>query len=620
MFFVDKFVCGIQCYYRDCLKFFAGKMGKGLSSTLFTICFLLLSGVLHAETPVVVNGVLDLRKYSFNDIVYLQGKWKFKPLTDSGLTIGSKEYDISVPGSWDAVTGNTFARGEYSLKILMPKNSPPNMGLYFPEISQAVEVEVNGRLIYSSGSLKTGETDYTIFSMPISIKDEMDIRIGIRNSQFRKGGLVYLPMIGLNKKIRKLREQKIWLEAFWTGILILATIYNFLLFYYDPSRHSALWLGISSFFMVVRGMMTGENTIHFLMPWFPWALDYHIEYICSYLIGGSFLLFAERTFPSNISSIRKSVYVVSVLSGVFSLVSVFLPIKILSQSLIFLQTFLLLCACGGLFIFLFAFYQRRKGSFFFPFLGIIFLAGFCIDFVYYNGGSKFLFNLTQVGMVFFVIFQTVNLARLHSDSFIRVKELSCNLEKEVAKQTEGLKHANDLLMEEVDYRKQVESRLEMLSTTDPLTGAANRLKITPHLEQAYRLFDRYGKSFGLIMMDIDYFKDVNDHYGHSVGDDVLKKIVIIAERSIREVDIFARWGGEEFLIYLPEMDLESSLVLAERLRLAIGESHFPVVGNITASFGVAVPLEGEVMLKDILKRVDDNLYEAKNNGRNCVVG
>jgi diguanylate cyclase (GGDEF)-like protein len=120
------------------------------------------------------------------------------------------------------------------------------------------------------------------------------------------------------------------------------------------------------------------------------------------------------------------------------------------------------------------------------------------------------------------------------------------------------------------------------------------------------------------MLDIDHFKNVNDTYGHDVGDKVIKNIVDIVKKNIRNIDIFVRWGGEEFIILCPETDSLSAATLAQKLRSAIDDASFDKVGNITCSFGVASFKDNES--KDsFIKRSDSALYKAKDEGRNRVV-
>lgn len=158
-------------------------------------------------------------------------------------------------------------------------------------------------------------------------------------------------------------------------------------------------------------------------------------------------------------------------------------------------------------------------------------------------------------------------------------------------------------------------RLEDAASTDPLTRAVNRRSFGQHLAQAMGT----GDPFGLIMFDIDHFKSVNDTFGHDVGDAVLREISALVRENIRETDVLARWGGEEFMILSPGSEADRMVRVAERLREAVAAFDFSGVDRqVTSSFGVAVHTPGE-SVELLLKRVDEVLYAAKEGGRNRVV-
>lgn len=153
---------------------------------------------------------------------------------------------------------------------------------------------------------------------------------------------------------------------------------------------------------------------------------------------------------------------------------------------------------------------------------------------------------------------------------------------------------------------------------DTLTEIANRMKFDEVLKYSVDRAKRYNIELSVILFDIDNFKKVNDTYGHLIGDDVLKKIVQIGKENIRESDLIARWGGEEFMILQTDIPSKEALVLAERLRQAIESHIFKDVGKVTASFGVAT-FRNDEKTDSFLKRVDDALYSAKTSGKNKVV-
>lgn len=173
------------------------------------------------------------------------------------------------------------------------------------------------------------------------------------------------------------------------------------------------------------------------------------------------------------------------------------------------------------------------------------------------------------------------------------------------------------ILNDVTEEKRAKNLLERLSVTDALTGIYNRLHFNRELENEIAQAKLRSAEFSMIMFDIDHFKRVNDTYGHDVGDMVLKEVVKIVKEQVRATDVFARWGGEEFIIMAKNTPLRHAKRLAERIRLAIEQNDFEKVGHITCSFGISV-LTSEDSESSVAKRADEALYEAKQSGRNCV--
>ncbi|MBF0620864.1 MAG: diguanylate cyclase [Magnetococcales bacterium] len=168
--------------------------------------------------------------------------------------------------------------------------------------------------------------------------------------------------------------------------------------------------------------------------------------------------------------------------------------------------------------------------------------------------------------------------------------------------------------------------LEKLSTKDGLTGIANRRFFDTMLEQEWRRSSRSRSSLGLIMMDIDFFKQYNDHYGHLMGDRCLQQVAKRLEESMeRSTDLIARYGGEEFVCLLPETDLEGLELIGQKLRQVIVESAIPhevsqVADHITVSLGgVSLKPTQSGTPSDLIQLADEALYQAKSEGRNCLI-
>jgi diguanylate cyclase (GGDEF)-like protein/PAS domain S-box-containing protein len=162
-----------------------------------------------------------------------------------------------------------------------------------------------------------------------------------------------------------------------------------------------------------------------------------------------------------------------------------------------------------------------------------------------------------------------------------------------------------------------EEDLERIAITDQLTNIFNRRKLNEIFQVNKDLADRYGTTFGVVMIDIDHFKSVNDLYGHKIGDLILQTFASLMLEQTRNSDIVGRWGGEEFLIILPHATEESIMTFSENLRMKIQSNDFEVVGNITASIGATLYHRTE-SYDEAVSRADKALYISKEAGRNRV--
>lgn len=165
--------------------------------------------------------------------------------------------------------------------------------------------------------------------------------------------------------------------------------------------------------------------------------------------------------------------------------------------------------------------------------------------------------------------------------------------------------------------KNKEIELENISRTDQLTKISNRMQLDDILQNQYYRFYRNDEVCSVILIDIDFFKLVNDQYGHLVGDSVLIEFASVLKSSLRAEDTVGRWGGEEFLIILPHADLKQAIHIAQKLRAIVDNYIFTTVKHKTASFGVAT-FEKGITIQTLLDTADNALYQSKNNGRNRV--
>ena len=178
-----------------------------------------------------------------------------------------------------------------------------------------------------------------------------------------------------------------------------------------------------------------------------------------------------------------------------------------------------------------------------------------------------------------------------------------------------LEESNKSLEEKV---KQRTLELERQANTDTVTGIASRFAIMDRLSRCYMAYQRYHHPFSILMIDVDHFKDINDNHGHQTGDKVLHDLALCIEDNIRKTDSVGRYGGEEFLVILPETPAEQACELADRIRIAVEAMTLNDDIIITCSIGVATISRG-ISDDGLISQADKALYKAKNAGRNQVV-
>lgn len=188
-----------------------------------------------------------------------------------------------------------------------------------------------------------------------------------------------------------------------------------------------------------------------------------------------------------------------------------------------------------------------------------------------------------------------------------------------------LKEAYSRLAAELEERKRAEEQLQLanlelerIANSDQLTGTWNRRRFLNDMDTRMDQAQSKDSSIMLMLLDIDHFKTINDHFGHQTGDQVLIEFAGLLRNNIRRMDSLTRWGGEEFLIMAPDLHPQGALDYAERLRKLVEAHAFPVVGAMTVSIGVAA-LRKDENIDDWIKRVDDALYLAKVDRNKTVL-
>lgn len=236
---------------------------------------------------------------------------------------------------------------------------------------------------------------------------------------------------------------------------------------------------------------------------------------------------------------------------------------------------------------------------------LLFAAFFGGSFLYIN-----LSGMSRVSYTYVELFKLVSVQALISFFVAIYVHINRSFQDIITTQSQKLKDTNSKL-EKLYKEKEIEA------STDSLTSLKNRTMLMQRLEHLFALYKRHKQTFSLIIFDIDYFKKINDEFGHMQGDNVLKEVALVALENVREVDMAARYGGEEFVILLPQTDIEDAMMVAERTRQSLEEKVKIEGKSVTASFGV-VEIEEDMRIQDVIHLADIALYRAKESGRNRV--
>lgn len=248
----------------------------------------------------------------------------------------------------------------------------------------------------------------------------------------------------------------------------------------------------------------------------------------------------------------------------------------------------------------------------------------------FNNAAKEVFNSLKVANIGLDITTFENMKEIveHKSNPFEMKVIQDEHEKYYEFRTTDLTEKNRIVgyvffIRDITKQREMIKKLDTMASYDDLTKVYNRRRLMEEGEKELLRVKRYKSVLSVLMIDIDFFKNVNDRYGHLAGDEVIKAVINACKERIRGTDVIGRYGGEEFMIILPEADLENALSIAEHIRKHIEDMEIMICKNtikITVSIGVASTADNneEINIMNIINRADLALYNAKSNGRNRV--
>jgi len=553
----------------------------------------------------VVKGVADLSDGRLNNsIIELNGEWEFYP----GRFILPDEFDdkltayevyLDVPGAWNGIQP-AKGYGTYRIRIILPQNYT-NYSLKLMWVKSSAKLWIDNALLINQGIAADNEAasvpgNYITITDFVPEKSVLDITVHVSNFQDRRGGLCF-PLSIAPPDLMYSREMKsTFVNGFIIGALIIVVLFHVALYLRFRAFSLNLYIALVCCMVMSRLLvLTDSIYIASLLDFLGHELLVKIEFAGLILIFLFLMQFFVKVYQggrNNPGLVRRILYWFGLASLFYIAIA---PVYYIKSALPLFQLYILLVT---LFIIASPLLEGvRNGKSGARIYFIIIFAGliaFVNDIAYFLI-SRGLPNIS--GYIFFVFLagHLVVISIYFTEIFRK----------------------NIYLKEEIDLKQKTVKNLNIISATDPLTGLFNRRFFDSYLDEKIREY-KGGGNLWLVMLDIDFFKRVNDELGHNSGDIVLKEMSSLIKGLIRTGDVLCRWGGEEFAIIVSGMDNISIRFFTERIRESIESYRFSVEKSITASAGVAEYIGGE-SAGDFVHRADTALYEAKNSGRNRII-
>jgi len=561
-------------------------------------------------------GILDLRGrlLSREGPVEIRGDWEFywkqfvPPDQFTGGRAPACDAYLPVRESWNGrIVKNRplsgFGYATYRTKILLNKDEEPLLALMVYAQETAYRIYANGKLIASAGvpGKSVAESGPEWKSLIAEFQPEagvIDLVVHISNFHHAKGGLGERVVIGAARDIRTVHEKAVALKMFIFGGLLMISLYHLVVFILRRKERPALYFSIFCLCMAIRTLFIEEHYFQALFPSVPWSVIVRLTYLNFSLAVPAFAFFLLALFPEEVK--KGVIRTFSGLALLYALLIIAAPPAVFTGLVFPFQIVIIAGAVYGLYSLCLAAFRGRDDS-------RLFLAAFafyflCIlnDTLHHRGIIRTAY-IVPTGFLAFVFLQSVVLSRRYSKAFTRIEELF----------QEKTKLEGETLT------------FQTLSYIDSLTGLSNRRRMDEYLQQEWLRSRRNKTPLSMIMLDIDFFKQYNDRYGHPAGDEVLRAVAASLEKSARRpADFIARYGGEEFVVLLPDTGLSGAYSLAEIIRkrimeLMIPHGDSPVAEVVTVSLGCASILPAEEKTpEELLLAADRMLYGAKNGGRN----
>lgn len=584
------------------------------------------------------NGQLDLSQWhDTNSLIQLDGDWDFywNQLLEPGDFINDPTIEptgtIYLPSNWHTsyVNGSSLPKeGFATFRVTVSNVEDDVLGLMLPIMYSNYILWIDDKPLAKSGIVGTNK-DTSVAQKNTQVvyfapKDnKFTITMQISNYDNAAGGMWESIKLGGFEAIHQSHSKKIIIQSILLGVLILSGMYHISLGLFRKTESYFLYFGLFCLVAGFRYLMVGEVFITKIFPSFDWDILMKLEYIALYIHVPLFGMVIYRLYPKESNKLFTIISIV--IASIYALLTIFTNAKFYYHFLSYFQMFIIIAVLYVLFVAAKSL-RNNKNEALYLLIGItLLMASVLFDTFGFILAYPEL-NLYPIGITLFIISFSIVLSKRLSSSL----DLSVNLTKDLSRLNYELEAKVDQRTKQIQLSnvklEELNDKLKKMALIDGLTGIPNRRRFDAYYKEEYEICVKEEKFLSLLFLDIDYFKDYNDYYGHQLGDECLKKLAAALNSCITGLSegIVARYGGEEFVCVLPNSNDVKAKQVAQELKermeqLQIPHVKSPVSKNVTVSIGlITVKPNSTTNRNNILKQADQALYQAKTSGRNKI--
>ena len=564
-----------------------------------------------ATSRIAVDGAISLSNQERQSVQALRGEWLGivnRVVSPAVLPQASLE-PIPVPGTFADVEYLTYRVAIHGL------NRGENYALYVMDVTGNARVFANGEYLGAlgpvdqRGGLLPGFVPRLFTDLPQSSQIELVFQVD--NMSHARGGIWQDVYFGPREQVLRLHNRLRGVELFVVGAILLMALYHLILYWLNPADRSPLFFAVFSLMVALKTMLSGHQVFLYHFEITQQVPIIRVAFAAITLAVPVFLWYLQTLFPR--STAPGIPTVASYLAAAQLLLVGFLPFDLLQMQFHVWQALILLGFGYAGVVTVRAVRSHTPGSISLL-AGLIFLFIFALNDILFDMHLIHTGYMLSAGLFGFLFSQAVVLAVRHHILFEEAQDLRHELESKVEARTR---------------------ELQRMAREDSLTGLCNRRWGAELLKKEVQRFFRYRTTLSVILIDVDHFKSINDARGHQAGDEVLQSMSRLLRQTTRKTDSLCRWGGEEFLLILPETSEDRAVALGQNLLETLLASPVAISSGapvqISFSAGVAGideavqhdgrnPEEAEVAVMDgLLRSADLALYRAKELGRRRVL-